>query len=194
IPCLCGSAPCLLCRCCPSGNNSTVTRLIYALFLLVGVCVACVMLIPGMEEQLNKIPGFCENEKGVVPCSILVGYKAVYRLCFGLAMFYLLLSLLMIKVKSSSDPRAAVHNGFWFFKFATAVAIIVGAFFIPEGTFTTALLSATALNYLLSLVAIILFFVYYTHPASCSENKAFISVNMLLCVGASVMSILPKIQ
>uniref|UniRef100_A0A2K6F6V8 Serine incorporator 1 n=1 Tax=Propithecus coquereli TaxID=379532 RepID=A0A2K6F6V8_PROCO len=98
IPCLCGSAPCLLCRCCPSGNNSTVTRLIYALFLLVGVCVAC-------------IPGFCENEKGVVPCNILVGYKAVYRLCFGLAMFYLLLSLLMIKVKSSSDPRAAVHNG-----------------------------------------------------------------------------------
>jgi hypothetical protein len=58
----------------------------------------------------------------------------------------------------------------------------------------TALLSATALNYLLSLVAIILFFVYYTHPASCSENKAFISVNMLLCIGASVMSILPKIQ
>ncbi|KAF6116086.1 serine incorporator 1 [Phyllostomus discolor] len=137
IPCLCGSAPCLLCRCCPSGNNSTVTRLIYALFLLVGVCVACVMLIPGMEEQLNKIPGFCENEKGVVPCNILVGYKAVYRLCFGLAMFYLLLSLLMIKVKSSSDPRAAVHNGFWFFKFAAAIAIIIGAFFIPEGTFTT---------------------------------------------------------
>ena len=137
IPCLCGSALCLLCRCCPSGNNSTVTRLIYALFLLVGMCVAYVMLIPGMEEQLNKIPGFCENEKGMVPCNILVGYKAVYRLCFGLAMFYLLLSLLMIKVKSSSDPRAAIHNGFWFFKFAAAIAIITGAFFIPEGTFTT---------------------------------------------------------
>lgn len=26
---------------------------------------------------------------------------------------------------------------FWFFKFAAAVAIIIGAFFIPEGTFTT---------------------------------------------------------
>ena len=73
----------------------------------------------------------------MVPCNILVGYKAVYRLCFGLAMFYLLLSLLMIKVKSSSDPRAAIHNGFWFFKFAAAIAIIIGAFFIPEGTFTT---------------------------------------------------------
>ena len=73
----------------------------------------------------------------MVPCNILVGYKAVYQLCFGLAMFYLLLSLLMIKVKSSSDPRAAIHNGFWFFKFAAAIAIIIGAFFIPEGTFTT---------------------------------------------------------
>lgn len=27
-------------------------------FLFVGVCVACVMLIPGMEEQLNKVSIF----------------------------------------------------------------------------------------------------------------------------------------
>ncbi|MEQ2217992.1 Serine incorporator 1 [Xenoophorus captivus] len=54
IPCLCGSAPCLLCRCCPSGNNSTMTRLIYASFLLLGVAVACIMLMPGMEGQLKK--------------------------------------------------------------------------------------------------------------------------------------------
>ncbi|KAG8123886.1 hypothetical protein E2320_019246 [Naja naja] len=237
IPCLCGSAPCLLCRCCPSGNNSTITRLIYAFFLLLGVSVACVMLVPGMEEQLKKIPRFCD---GQVNCDVLVGYKAVYRVCFGMAMFFLLFSLLMIKVKSSSDPRATVHNGFWFFKFIIAVSITVGAFFIPEGPFTTvwfyvgmagafcfiliqlvllidfahswneswvekmeegnsrcwyaALLSATALNYLLSLVAVVLFYIYYTRPDGCSENKAFISVNMMLCIGASVMSILPKIQ
>lgn len=55
IPCLCGSAPCLLCRCCPSGNNSTVTRLIYAFFLLLGVGIACIMLMPGMEGQLKKV-------------------------------------------------------------------------------------------------------------------------------------------
>uniref|UniRef100_A0A8C8RHX8 Serine incorporator 1 n=1 Tax=Pelusios castaneus TaxID=367368 RepID=A0A8C8RHX8_9SAUR len=248
IPCLCGSAPCLLCQCCPSGNNSTITRLIYAFLLLLGVGVACVMLIPGMEEQLKKIPGFCDGGIGTtipgvhghVNCDVLVGYKAVYRVCFGMAMFFLLFSLLMIKVKSSSDPRATVHNGFWFFKFAIAVAINVGAFFIPEGPFTTvwfyvgmagafcfiliqlvllidfahswneswvekmeegnsrcwyaALLSATALNYLLCLVAVVLFYVYYTRPEGCTENKAFISVNMLLCIGASVMSILPKIQ
>ncbi|MBN3326491.1 SERC1 protein, partial [Atractosteus spatula] len=206
------------------------------------------MLMPGMEGQLKKIPGFCEGGMGTslpgvhghVNCDVLVGYKAVYRVCFGMAMFFLLFSLLMIKVKSSQDPRAAVHNGFWFFKFAAATAISVGAFFIPEGPFTTvwfyvgmagafcfiliqlvllidfahswneswvekmeegnsrcwyaALLSATTLNYILSLVSLILFYVYYTHSDGCTENKAFISVNMLLCLGASVMSILPKIQ
>uniref|UniRef100_A0A672FHS6 Serine incorporator 1 n=1 Tax=Salarias fasciatus TaxID=181472 RepID=A0A672FHS6_SALFA len=234
IPCLCGSAPCLLCRCCPSGNNSTVTRLIYALFLLLGVGVACIMLMPGMEGQLKKIPGFCEGGMG----SSIPG--AVYRVCFGMAMFFLLFSLLMIKVKSSQDPRAALHNGFWFFKFAAAAAITIGSFFIAEGPFTmvwfyvgmagafcfiliqlvllidfahswneswvekmeegnsrcwyAALLSVTTLNYLLSLVSLVLFYVYYTHSDGCTENKVFISINMLLCLGASVMSILPHIQ
>ncbi|XP_067881495.1 serine incorporator 1 isoform X2 [Heterodontus francisci] len=194
------------------------------------------------------IPGFCDGGMatsipgvhGQVNCDVLVGYKAVYRVCFGMAMFFLLFSLLMIKVKSSQDPRAAIHNGFWFFKFATVVAITVGAFFIPEGPFTTvwfyvgmagafcfiliqlvllidfahswneswvekmeegnsrcwyaALLSATGMNYLLSLVAIVLFYCYYTHPEGCTENKVFISLNMLLCIASSVMSILPKIQ
>ncbi|KAK1171590.1 serine incorporator 1-like [Acipenser oxyrinchus oxyrinchus] len=248
VPCLCGSAPCLLCSCCPSGNNSTVTRLIYAFFLLLGVGIACIMLMPGMEGQLKKIPGFCDGGMGTsipgiqghVNCDVLVGYKAVYRICFGMSMFFLLFSLLMIKVKSSQDPRASVHNGFWFFKFASAVAITVGAFFIPEGPFTTvwfyvgmagafcfiliqlvllidfahswneswvekmeegnsrcwyaALLSATTLNYILSLIALVLFYVYYTHSDGCTENKAFISINMLICIGASVLSILPKIQ
>uniref|UniRef100_A0A8C5CIL6 Serine incorporator 1 n=1 Tax=Gadus morhua TaxID=8049 RepID=A0A8C5CIL6_GADMO len=248
IPCLCGSAPCLLCRCCPSGNNSTVTRLIYAFFLMLGVGVACIMLMPGMEAHLNNIPGFCEGGmgsslpgvKGHVNCDVLVGYKAVYRTCFGMAMFFLLFSLLMIKVRSSQDPRASLHNGFWFFKFATVVAITVGAFFIPEGSFTTvwfyvgmagafcfiliqlvllidfahswneswvekmeegnsrcwyaALLSATTLNYLVSLVSLVVFYVYYTHPEGCTENKVFISINMLLCLGASVVSVLPQIQ
>lgn len=66
-----------------------------------------------------QIPGFCEGGtgssipgvEGHVNCDVLVGYKAVYRVCFGMAMFFLLFSLIMVKVKSSQDPRAAVHNG-----------------------------------------------------------------------------------
>lgn len=59
---------------------------------------------------------------------------------------------------------------------------------------SAALLSATAVNYILSLISLVMFYVYYTHSDGCAENKTFISINMLLCVGASVMSVLPKIQ
>ncbi|KAH0619115.1 hypothetical protein JD844_018801 [Phrynosoma platyrhinos] len=214
IPCLCSGASCLLCSCCPNSRNSTVTRLIYAFLLLLSTLVACIMLAPGMEKQLKKVPGFCD---GFVDCEALVGYRAVYRISFAMAMFFCLFALLMIKVKSSKDPRAAVHNGFWFFKIAAIVGIMVGAFYIPEGPFTTALfvfgsfcaflfiliqlvllvdfahswneswvermeegnsrcwyaalLSCTSLNYALSFIAIVLFYVFYTKPEGCIENK-----------------------
>lgn len=39
-----------------------------------------------------------------------------------------------------------------------------------------------------------LFFVFYTTPGGCYINKFFISFNMLFCVVASVISVLPKVQ
>ncbi|XP_054836164.1 serine incorporator 3 [Eublepharis macularius] len=248
IPCLCSGASCLLCRCCPNSKNSTVTRLIYAILLLLSTLVACIMLAPGMEEQLKKVPGFCEDGlhtrlphmKGFVHCEALVGYRAVYRISFAMAVFFFLFSLLTIQVKSSNDPRAAVHNGFWFFKIAAIVGIMVGAFYIPEGPFTrawfaigtagafcfiliqlvllvdfahswneswvekmeegnarcwyAALLSCTGLNYILSLIAVVLFYVFYTKSDGCPENKFFISFNMILCIAVSITSVLPKVQ
>jgi len=97
-----------------------VTRLIYAFILFLGAAVSCVMLTEGMESQLKKIPGFCEggfkinvaDRKVDKDCDVLVGYKAVYRINFALAIFFFVFSLLMLKVKTSKDPRAAVHNGY----------------------------------------------------------------------------------
>ena len=40
-----------------------------------------------------------------------VGYPAVYRICFGLALFFAFFAVIMICVKSSSDPRSAIQNG-----------------------------------------------------------------------------------
>ncbi|XP_062848221.1 serine incorporator 2 [Trichomycterus rosablanca] len=141
VSCLCGSAPCLLCGCCPSSNNSTVTRLIFSFFLLLGTLVSVIMILPGMETQLRKIPGFCQGGSTIpgienqVHCDVIVGYKSVYRMCFAMACFFFFFAALMIRVRSSKDPRAAIQNGFWFFKFLILVGITVGAFFIPDGTF-----------------------------------------------------------
>ena len=44
-------------------------------------------------------------------------------------------AVLMIGVKSSGDPRAGIQNGFWGIKFLIVIAGMIGAFFIPNGTF-----------------------------------------------------------
>ncbi|XP_029977021.1 serine incorporator 2 [Salarias fasciatus] len=138
--CLCGSASCLLSSCCPSTYNSTISRLAFSFLLLLGTLVSIIMILPGMEDHLKKIPGFCKSDSiisGTVNCDVIVGYKSVYRMCFAMACFFFLFSIIMIRVRSSKDPRAAIQNGFWFFKFLALVGITVGAFFIPDGTFTT---------------------------------------------------------
>ncbi|XP_046892596.1 serine incorporator 2 [Hypomesus transpacificus] len=141
--CLCGSAPCLLCGCCPSSSNSTVTKLVFSFFLLMGTLVSIIMILPGMETQLQKIPGFCQGGSSIpgienhVNCDAIVGFKSVYRMCFAMTCFFFLFAVIMVRVRSSKDPRAVVQNGFWFFKFLILVGITVGAFFIPDGTFHT---------------------------------------------------------
>ena len=69
---------------------------------------------------------------------MFVGYLAVYRIEFATVMFFLLLAIIMLGVKSSRDPRSGIQNGFWAIKFLILIGIIVGAFFIPikDGMFT----------------------------------------------------------
>ncbi|XP_071309209.1 serine incorporator 2 isoform X4 [Agelaius tricolor] len=246
VSCLCGSAPCLLCGCCPSAKNSTISRLLFTLFLFLGTLVSIIMIIPGVEKELHKLPGFCEGSGSVlgvqtkVDCSSFLGHKAVYRMGFAMAAFFCLFAVLMVCVRSSKDPRAALQNGFWFFKFLILVGITVGAFYIPDGAFTSvwfyfgvvgsflfiliqlvllidlahswsqrwlhnaeqgsakgwyaALCTVTFIFYAASIAAIVLLYVYYTKPEGCTEGKAFISINLILCLIVSVVSILPKIQ
>uniref|UniRef100_A0A8C0ED63 Serine incorporator 2 n=1 Tax=Bubo bubo TaxID=30461 RepID=A0A8C0ED63_BUBBB len=143
VSCLCGSAPCLLCACCPSAKNSTVSRLLFTFFLFLGTLVSIIMIIPGVEKELHKLPGFCEGSGSVlgvqthVDCGSFLGHKAVYRMGFAMAAFFFLFAAIMVCVRSSKDPRAAVQNGFWFFKFLVLVGITVGAFYIPDGAFTS---------------------------------------------------------
>ncbi|CAL8071975.1 unnamed protein product [Orchesella dallaii] len=151
LACCCGSAACsLCCTACPSCKNSTSSRIMYALMLLVGVVVCCIMLSPGLQKQMEGLP-FCKHtgdtnsgitanilgEFQTVPCSEIVGYLAVYRVCFAMTIFFTVMSLIMIGVRNSRDPRAGIQNGFWGLKYIIVIGICIGAFYIPEGNFGT---------------------------------------------------------
>lgn len=138
--CCFGSAACsLCCSCCPTCKSSIASRIAYAALLLGGTIVACIMMAPGIGKQLQKIPGLCEGgdgltdllpDEGVAQCENYVGFAAVYRVCFAMACFFFVFTVLMINVKTSKDPRSAVQNGFWFFKILAIIGICIGAFFI----------------------------------------------------------------
>ena len=57
-----------------------------------------------------------------------------------------------------------------------------------------ALLFFTFLQYALAITAVGLFFAFYTRPDGCDTHKFFISINLILCVAVSVLSVLPKVQ
>ncbi|OWK12654.1 SERINC2 [Cervus elaphus hippelaphus] len=97
----------------------------------------------GDTQEPRELPWVCNEGtgshvvlQGHIDCGSLLGHRAVYRMCFAMAAFFFLFSLLMVCVRSSRDPRAAIQNGFWFFKFLIFVGITVGAFYIPDGSFS----------------------------------------------------------
>jgi len=270
--CCFGSAACAICNCCPSMCNSSIaSRIMYSILLLLTTVVSCIMIAPGLADSLASVP-FCKSHEssidtftqGVnnalgttvlgsgtdsfkVDCTAAVGYKAVYRLCFIVTIFFTLMSVIMINVKKSSDPRAGIQNGFWGFKYLLIIGGMIGAFWIPSGTFgevwmyfgmvggflfiiiqlvliidfvhswneawhgnyleegegcnaggkwLAALLTCTGLMYAACVSAIVLLLIYYTgeKAGECKLHEFFVSINLILCVALSVVSILPKIQ
>ena len=105
IACCFGNAFCsLCCAACPSCKGSTSTRIVYGLILLAGLITSCVMLIPGLEKTLAKIPALCSGSKLTgtlmpsvpsINCSAIVGFLAVYRLSFGMTIFFFLFSMMV---------------------------------------------------------------------------------------------------
>ncbi|XP_063695973.1 serine incorporator 1 isoform X1 [Culicoides brevitarsis] len=145
LACCCtGTACSLCCSACPSCRNSTSSRLMYAIMLIVTAVLGAIALTPGLADFLRKVP-FCANSTSVakyavpdVDCTYAIGYMAVYRLCFALVCFFMCMSIITIGVRSSRDPRAPIQNGFWGLKYLIVGGITIGAMFIPQENFGTA--------------------------------------------------------
>ncbi|XP_071876881.1 serine incorporator TMS1 isoform X3 [Bombus fervidus] len=169
LACLCGSTACsFCCSQCPTCRNSTSTRIMYALLLMLGTIVACITLTPGLQDALKKVP-FCTNSSNYVPskftvdCESAVGYLAVYRICFIIALYFFLMSIMMIRVRSSKDPRAPIQNGFWAIKYLLIIGGIIGAFFIPEKSFGTTWMYFGMIGGLLFIIIQLILIVDFAH-------------------------------
>lgn len=249
--CCTGTAVSMCCQACPSCKNSTSARLMYAVMLLLGAILSAITLSPGLQDTLHKLP-FCTNSSSTYvgyvaestsvqfDCSQVLGYMAVYRICFGLACFFTFMAIIMIGVKSSRDPRASIQNGFWGLKFLMAFGAAIGAIFIKSDNFEEAmmwigligglifilvqcviiidfaytwaetwfrnyeenesrgslcaLISATFLQYCLAIAGVVMLFIYFTKSDDCSLNKFFISINLILGIIVSIISVLPIVQ
>lgn len=108
----------------------------YALYFILVAVLCCVMMSHTVANKMRQhIPFFEDICKGIRAgdmCEKLVGYSAVYRVCFGMACFFFLFCLLTLNISNSKSCRAHIHNGFWFFKLLLLGAMCSGAFFIPD--------------------------------------------------------------
>ena len=115
LACCFGSAACSAgCALCNACANSTLAKINYAIILVLTLIVSCIMLSPGLNGLLAKVP-FCEQsktpdslltkvedfvgggEKTRINCEGAIGYLAVYRVCFVVTLFFLVMAALMIR-------------------------------------------------------------------------------------------------
>lgn len=167
------------------------------------------------------------------------GWLAVHRINFALGMFHLVLAALMLGVRSSKNPRAAIQNGFWGPKIIAWLGLIVLTFFIPDTffqfwgnyvamvsamlflilglillvdlahnwaeyclgqiedteskTWRVVLIGSTLGMYLASIAMTIVQYLFFA-SSGCSMNQAAITINLLLWIAISVISVHPTVQ
>ncbi|XP_051652704.1 serine incorporator 4 isoform X3 [Manacus candei] len=127
---------------CHGLRMSTNTRILYTLLHVLASAVCCLMLSRTVAQAITeKVPFsvvLCQHLPGGTDCERLVGSLAVYRVCFGTSCFHLAQAALLLNVRSSSDCRAQLHNGFWLLKLLALVGLWAASFFIPEDNFIQA--------------------------------------------------------
>ncbi|XP_042221155.1 serine incorporator 5-like isoform X3 [Homarus americanus] len=137
VGCMCGTSSCrFCCRLCPSVLESTSTRIVYIVFLMLSVGVMALMMSLRVQDAIMEMfpdhDEVCEWIGAGENCEVALGYMAVYRLGFAVTAYHFLLMLITCGVKSSRDCRAGLHNGMWFYKFLLLMFFCFGSFFIPD--------------------------------------------------------------
>ncbi|CAB4056471.1 SERINC1_3 [Lepeophtheirus salmonis] len=217
LGCCLSSAICsATCAACPkSGGSSLCTKILYSGLLIILLIISSILLTPKLHHAIEALP-FCH---GVIPCDEFVGYSAVYRLSFVLTLFFFLMSLLTIVlvgwIGAFFIPKGTFGTTWMYFGLIGAFAFILVQLILlidvahlwAEGwrqnylrtdnpNWFRALVFATVVMYSLTFALVICCYKYFTglEVGDCKLNEFFITVNFLLCIIQSVISISPYVQ
>lgn len=91
-------------------RRSKATRVLYITIIFIVIFIGILMITPQITGWLQRI--FCRDFSYYI-CDMLIGYDAVYRLCFALAVWFFILTFVTIGVSSSVEKRARIQNNFW---------------------------------------------------------------------------------
>ena len=126
----CMTATCAGCGAVGSAISKVSARALYTVLFLLTTVLAVVMR-DYAQPMMRKIPWI--STFNIEPSPQWFGAQAVYRISFGNFMFFGALSLMLINVRSRSDPRDRhIHHGAWALKFTAWVVCNVLPFFFPN--------------------------------------------------------------
>ena len=216
---------------------SVATRIAYALILLINSIVSWIMLTPWAINKLQHLT--LDYMTITCPEGPCYGWVAVHRINFALGIFHLIMSVILLGVNSSKNPRAAIQNGFWGPKIIAWLALIVLSFLIPDKFFMVwgnyiaftgatlflllglillvdlahtwaeycleqietydsrawrgVLIGSTLGMYAASLAMTGIQYAFFAR-GDCSMNQAAITINLVLLLFASFVSVHPAVQ
>eukprot|EP01134_Creolimax_fragrantissima_P005378 CFRG5378T1 len=102
------------------------------------------MLSDWMKSELSKVPRIASDfahahclKEDACDLKDMIGAMGVFRVCWSMTMFFLVMGISMIGVKTGRDCRRGLQNGWWAIKVAMIFLLLVAAFFIPNEFFYT---------------------------------------------------------
>ncbi|CAK9436881.1 uncharacterized protein LODBEIA_P14030 [Lodderomyces beijingensis] len=117
-------------------RSSMMTRITYAIMLLLNSLLSWIALSPFIVHKLEKASfGFINIACGP-DGSQCISFTSVHRINFALGVLHLILAGLLVDVKSTANPRAVIQNGCWKMKILAWVAFIfINFVLIPDEFF-----------------------------------------------------------
>lgn len=141
-------------------QSSILTRITYAFFLLFNSLLSWVALSPFIIHKLEKATfGFINSKCGSEGAQC-ISFVSVHRINLALGVLHLILAGLLVNVHATTNPRAAIQNGWWKMKsFLYVVFILVNFLLIPDS-----------------------FFVFYGNHIAIIFSTMFIGIGLVLLV------------